>query len=190
MHALLKRLARLLLGDYAPYYIYAAGPAAPAQAGAPALRVAQVEQAALLASAEALLREQAGYGGESSVLFACFDGARMVGLCAYWHGARYRRRNFWPLQADEIKLVQIITLPDMRGRAVAATLIAQSHAILAAQGWRQAYARIWHSNTPSIRAFENAGWQRIALVVEIFPFGRKKAVRLVRRVRAASLKVE
>ena len=179
MKALLKKMLRLLFGDYAPYFIYAS----PAQlpVSAPSLRVAAVDRDRIAASADALIREQAGYAGEGAHAFACFDGERIVGVCFYWHGARYLTRNFWPLRDGEAKLVQIITLPEMRGRQVAQTLIAASVRELGAQGWQRAYARIWHSNTPSLRAFEKAGWRKIALVLELYPFARKKPLRLTYR---------
>jgi RimJ/RimL family protein N-acetyltransferase len=54
------------------------------------------------------------------------------------------------------------------------------------KGYRRLYARIWHSNHPSIATFEKAGWAYIALVIEVFPLGLKSPWRLVRRRRAAS----
>lgn len=38
-------------------------------------------------------------------------------------------------------------------------------------------ARIWHSNTPSIRAFTRAGWQRVATVAEVQPAGMRRNLR-------------
>lgn len=175
-----KALLRLVFRDYSLYRIYTCAttaPLAPRTAKSAALVVREVGLADLAASGDADIAEQSGYLGAGSHAFACFDGARIVGLCFYWHGARYLERNFWPLQAGQAKLVHIMTLPEMRGREVASTLIAESCRAMAAHGFDRNYARIWHSNTPSIRAFTRAGWQRVATVVEVQPAGTRRNLR-------------
>lgn len=170
----LKKLARTLLGEYGLYFIYQG----PGQAEKPpsdlknssAFTINPVEETAIEASDDPLIREQLPYLGEGTRAFGCFLGERLVGVCVYWYGERYLQRNFWPLDAGEAKLVQIVTIPEMRGRGVAGQLISHSCQQLLLTGFSQAYARIWHSNTPSLRAFERVGWKRIALVVEINPF--------------------
>lgn len=181
MKNLLKALARAVLGDYAPYYILESPPrqgAQPAQAGNPGYRVAPIDAESIRNCPDALIRDQANYAGAGSLAYACHHGDRIVGICFYWHGARYRTRNFWPLKAREAKLVQIITAPDMRGKKVAGTLIAASCAHVLGSGFDRACARVWHSNEPSLRAFYGAGWTRCALVLELNPLRRKKAMRL------------
>jgi GNAT superfamily N-acetyltransferase len=181
MKNLLKALARVVLGDYAPYYILECGPAQGAQpgpAGNARYRVAPIDEAAIRNCPDPLIREQANYAGADALAYACLDGDRIVGICFYWHGARYLTRNFWPLKPREAKLVQIITSPDMRGKKVAGTLIAASCTHVLAAGFERAYARVWHSNEPSLRAFYGAGWTRRALVLELNPLRRKKPMRL------------
>jgi RimJ/RimL family protein N-acetyltransferase len=177
MKALLKKLAHLLLGEYAAYYVYthpcAAGPVPPSP-----FAVRPVDADQIRAADDALLRAQAFYAGEGALTYACMDGTRMVGLCCYWHGERYRPRGFWPLRADEAKLVQIVTASDMRGRKVARAMLDATLPDVARHGFARAYARVWHSNTPSLRAFEGAGWQRVALVVELNPLRRRQPWRL------------
>jgi RimJ/RimL family protein N-acetyltransferase len=119
-----------------------------------------------------VLREQAGYAGDGAVAYACLDDDRVVGLCFYWYGERYRTRNFLPLAKHEAKLVQIITDPAMRGQGVAQKLIAYSSLDMSTRGFKRLLARVWHSNTPSRKAFEHAGWTRNGWVVEIDPFRR------------------
>jgi RimJ/RimL family protein N-acetyltransferase len=176
--ASLKKIAHALLGDYAIYYIYAC---TSAQAGAPVGKDFQVRQTyadEIEASTDPVIREQAGYAGDQSIAYASFDRDRMVGVCFYWFGERYRRRNFWPLREKEAKLVQIVTVADLRGRGVATELVVASSAKVLSQGFDCVYARIWHSNTPSLRAFQRAGWSRLALVVEINPFRLPRPWRL------------
>ncbi len=175
MKALLKRLAHAVLGDYSIYRVLqrpaGAGPA-PMPPQAAAFAIGPVQRADIEACAEQLLREQAFYAGEGARAYACRDGGRIVGLCFYWYGERYRPRGFWPLQEGQAKLVQIITAPDMRGRKVAQALVAASSADMAAQGFDTLFARVWHNNTPSLRAFAAAGWRPCALVVELNPMRR------------------
>ena len=181
MKSLLKRVAGALLGDYAPYQIYAieAAPAAadPPRAGG-GLVVREVDAAAIGASPDALVREQAGYAGEGARAYACLRDGRIVGVCFYWFGERYLKRNFWPLAEGEAKLVQIVVLPELRGQGIAAALVGGSARDMLGRGFGRAYARIWHSNTPSLRAFERAGWKRIAFMLEINPLRSKRPLRL------------
>lgn len=181
MKSLAKKLARAVLGDYSIYDVYARSPSANAQAGFAASNdvvVRPVDEPALRAQNDPSLREQSGYAGAGSLAYAAYVGDRMLGVCFYWFGDRYRTRNFWPLQADEAKLVQIWVHPDARGRGVATRLIAKSFEAVVEHGFRRSYARIWHSNTPSLKAFERAGWTRIARVVEVNPLRRKRPFRL------------
>ena len=176
MKAMLKKILRWLFGDYAAYHVYRNGAnlAAPANG----FTVRQIDAGDLQRSPDTDIGEQAFYLGEGAHGFGCFDGDALVGVCFYWHGQRYLKRNFWPLAEREAKLVQIITLPRMRGRSVAPTLIQESARAMQALGFTRTYARIWHSNTPSLRAFARAGWSRVATVIEVHPFSAARAVRL------------
>jgi RimJ/RimL family protein N-acetyltransferase len=123
------------------------------------------------------MQEQAGYAGEEALAYACMHEGQIVGLCFYWYGARYLQRNFWPLQSAEAKLVQIITSPRMRGKRVAGTLIASSCDDVMKRGFERVFARVWHSNEPSLRAFAGAGWWRCAKVFDVNPFRRPQPMR-------------
>lgn len=176
-----KKLTHLFLGDYSIYYVYtiAAHDSLPTLPDSSAsFSVSAVDESIIRASPDALIQEQLGYAGVGAHAYACFDGERIVGICFYWSGDRYLKRNFWPLKAGEAKLVQIISLPDARGRGVATRLVSASCQQLLGNGYTRVYARIWHSNTPSVRAFERAGWARIALVFEINPLRRSQPLRI------------
>jgi GNAT superfamily N-acetyltransferase len=179
--AALKKLARILVGDYAAYYIYASpdqGYGAPSTAERPDLRVAEVDVGTIQSCAEPLIRAQAHYLGPGAHAYACLLDEGIAAVCIYWFGERYRTRNFWPLREDEAKLVQVVTLPEMRGRGVATILIASSCRAMLERGFHRAYARIWHSNAPSLRAFDRAGWRRLALVLEVNPLRWPRPIRL------------
>lgn len=184
---LVKQLARTLLGNYSAYYVYSS----PDDGDTPSLgpisklnfSVRMIDDDTLQSSAEPLICEQAHYLGSESYAYACFLDNCVVGLCIYWFGERYKMRNFWPLNEGEAKLVQIVSVPKMRGRGVATVLIMSSCRDIIQKGFRRAYARIWHSNTPSLRAFERGGWTRVALVLEINPLRRQQPTRIVFRCR-------
>jgi len=181
MKSFLKRLLHLLFGEYAIYRIYTcptADSGALYSSKTPHFAVRQVDESELANSTDSLIREQTGYLGENSFAFACFDGERIVGVCFYWFGERYRKRNFWPLDEHQAKLVQIITLPEMRGREVASTLVAVSTYAMREKGFKRNFARIWHSNTPSLRAFTRAGWTYVTTVVEINPLRLRRPLRI------------
>lgn len=161
-----KCLARALLGDYGIYYVYRAT-ATPTTVSD--TTVGAIGAAEVAAARDELIAVQADYAGEGARAFAVCEHGTPLAVCFYWFGERYRQRGFWPLADDEAKLVQIVTAPGARGRGLATTLIAGSAAAMRDQGWSQLYARVWHSNDPSWRAFERAGWQRVALVVEVNP---------------------
>lgn len=176
-----KKLARACLGEYSIYYVYSRRldeDALSETNRSASFTLARVTMADISASPDPLIQDQSDYAGSGSKAYACIDGGRIVGVCFYWFGQRYLQRNFWPLKEHEAKLVQIISLPEARGRGVATALIAWSAQDMGRSGFRRAYARIWHSNTPSLSAFRKAGWTAVAVVVEINPFRQRRAIRV------------
>jgi GNAT superfamily N-acetyltransferase len=171
-----------MLRDYEIYWIFEwQCAAAPMHTPGAENRYAmtEVDEAAIRALPCALLREQAWYAGDGARAFlATLDGTP-AGLCFYWYGARYRTRNFWPLQPGQAKLVQVIVEPAHRGQGVAGALIARSAHVLANERFATLFARVWHSNAPSIAAFRRAGWRRRALVVTAVPAGIQHRLRVV-----------
>lgn len=179
MKAFLKSTAGLLMGEYAAYYIYKQELGQHASTALrPSVAIRPIEKSAFTAKINPLIMEQRAFFGEDSLAYACYEDDRIIAACFYWHGLRYLRRNFWPLRENEAKLVQIITLPEARGKGVAPVLIGDSFEDVAKKGFDTAYARVWHSNIPSHRAFEKAGWKKIALVFEINPFRRPRPIRI------------
>ena len=125
------------------------------------------------------------YAGDGAEAFACLVDGRIVGLCFFWFGERYRSRNYWPLDADEAKLVQIVTLPELRGKGVARGLIEYSTARMIERGRRRLFARVWFTNAPSAQAFRSAGWRQVAFVMRVNPLRRATPMRFVVGRRAA-----
>jgi GNAT superfamily N-acetyltransferase len=176
--SLLVKCARWLFGEYGLYFVYRLQAQNAAVVPAVTHALIRPQESDLLRSPRAILAEQAWYLGPECEAFALADDAGLAAVCFYWHGQRYRQRGFWPLTRGEAKLVQIVVDPSARGKGLAAQLIQASAAEMGRNGWQALYARIWHSNHPSLRAFERAGWERIAFVVEVFPFGWGRKLRL------------
>jgi GNAT superfamily N-acetyltransferase len=119
----------------------------------------------ILSSPSATIRGLAGFGGDEAAGFGAWSDGHLVSLCWFWWGERYRAaRTVWPIDGPAAKLVQISTEETFRGRGIAAGLIQYAAYKLQQQGMGPLYARIWHSNTPSIRAFRKAGWTPAAFV--------------------------
>ena len=182
-----KTIARVILGEYAAYYIYVSPDKSQDTHQFEARsnrKIRRIHQNEIESSNESLVRDQSFYLGEGALAYASYLDDQIAGLCIYWHGERYRKRNFWPLKDREAKLVQIVTLPGYRGAGIATELIILSCMDVLKNGFDKTYARIWHSNTPSIRAFERAGWSRLALVFELNPLRLNQPIRLRFRTRS------
>lgn len=164
-----KRLALLLLGDYAIYQLWRfdGRPAAAAMS----VRTIQPKD---LRNANPAIADAAWYFGEEAHAFGCFDGERLVGAAFYWHGRRYETRRTWSIPPGSSKLVHIVTDPDQRGRGVATALISASAAEMMGLGFRPLYAGIWHSHKASQGAFARAGWRRVGWLVRVNPLRRAR----------------
>jgi GNAT superfamily N-acetyltransferase len=166
----IRRVVRYLLGEYQIYWILAAPPKRVAAIPAVRIDIHEVSLESLTSANSPTIRDQVSYAGEEARVFVAEADGQPIGLCSYWYGERYRRRNFWPLRAGEAKLVQVIVDPLYRGRGIATALIDTSSALMRLAGFGRLYARVWHSNYPSLKAFKKADWRKVAFVVEISPF--------------------
>ena len=178
--SVLKKIAHALLGDYALYRIYASELNSQISYETPLLQFAQLESTAPLAESdsEAIRNLVAYYERELAFGFVARLKDTLVAACWFWAGSTYRKRNFWPLKEDEAKLVQISTHENFRGKGYAPLLLAYAAEAMRLQGYTKLFARVWHSNHASISAFEKAHWKYIAFVAEVYPLGKKKALRL------------
>jgi len=186
MKQFVRSVARRLLGPYALYRVYEhwePGPELSEPTGGE-VTLAQLEDADELdRSPDLALRGLAEYAGPDAFGFEARVDGSLAAACWFWAGERYKSRNFWPLQADEAKLIQITTAEQFRGRGIAPRLIRFASSRMYGLGYRRLYARIWHSNRASIVAFKKAGWREVAFVIEVAPLGIKRPWRLVLRRR-------
>lgn len=182
MKELLKSLFGKLLAEYSIYWIYQyPGPnnqasASPAEIMGQSIRRLTPED--VTNSASEVIRDQAGFLGEEAIAYGFIEGEDITAICVFWYAQRYAKRNFWPLKSGEAKLVQIITDPNFRGKGAATRLISAASASLLSGDFTTLYARVWHSNTPSIKAFERADWKRKALALELKPFKNKRGIKV------------
>lgn len=101
----------------------------------------------------------------------CFrvDDVNVCRLAILW-GMEYKKRNFIKLLEGEAKIISVETDEHYRGRGYAAKLLYACEGFAVSKGISHLYARIWHSNKSSIKAFEKSGWIKHATKVELSIF--------------------
>lgn len=177
LNRLLKVSFKAMFGDYELYGIFQ-GPGNSQALSAP-VEVIELSEEQLAKSPHQRIRRLAAYAGNDAKGFGILEDGSLVCGCWYWFGERYRsQRGFWPLESTDAKLVQITTAPGAEGRSLAKRLIAQSARSMANLGFERLFARIWIGHKASERAFEAAGWLRIATVVVLHPPWAKRPLRL------------
>ena len=168
----LKRLMKYLFDDYELYRIFQS-PDRSSLPIDPDVYILDDAHSELLASSESF-RDLGQYLGDSAVTFTLMVGSELASVAVYWYGERYRIfRGFIRLERHEAKLIEIETAERFRGRGLAGRLIRASSTIMHQRGFGRLYARIWHNNRNSIRAFTKADWKQIAFVAG-FRIGRRR----------------
>jgi len=174
----LKAAARLLLGPYRFNRIYrsASTEIEPDRPHGVGLRRLEDVPPPSMASAE--LRDRFGFGGHDADGYGLYVDGCLAAACWFWGRERFNDPLLWSLGGDEAALVDVITAPIYRGRGLAPVLIRYASAEMRRAGRNSLYAWIWHTHHASYHAFEKAGWQQVAWVLEIHPFGMRRAIRL------------
>lgn len=177
-----KRAAATLFGEYELYHILRSpelDTLLSPGTHSPVLDISELHEPDECAASESgELRTLSTQFGAESIVLGVRDHGRLVGGAVVWYGDRYaNQRGFWPLQADEAKLVNIVVEQKLRGRGIAASLIAAVEHAAMLRGFRRVYARVWHSHSSSVRAFQKAAWCKSAFVVVCRPFGLARPFR-------------
>jgi RimJ/RimL family protein N-acetyltransferase len=156
----LRALVRVIATDYWNGWLYVLETcqAPPVEVG---VRYRILEEPGEVAGSphEEISKQSAPLEGDTWGFGAWQDG-EIAAVC--WFHARdtYRRRGgMLRLANDEAELGQITTAVAFRSRGLATELIRYGAWEMRSTGFRRLYARIWHDNTASIRAFERAGWK-------------------------------
>ena len=163
----LKTLAHIVFGEYALYEIYALSlnHAEPTKTFERDLVLAPILDPAELAAAPAEeVRQLARYAGPDAACFAAWKQGKMAAACWFWFGETYKQRNFWPLGEGEAKLVQITVDQEFRGQGIARQLLRYAADVMRQRDFKQLFARIWHSNLASIKAFDWTSLRKTRLV--------------------------
>ncbi len=155
----MKSLLNFVFSSYDIFQIFSLNKKSPKLTLTDGFEFIELNATALAQYSGALLDKNKSYLGTESKGFACIHEQQIVGLCFFWSGQRYQKRNFIKLAPDQAKLVQIETLESMRGQGIAPNLIKYAAANMLNHNFNTVYARIWHSNTSSIKSFTKAGWQ-------------------------------
>ena len=168
MKKILHALMQLLLGDYALYQVFSITLEKdfPEPLDKKGFRFAEIDSRDLLKNADPEIAHTEEYFGQQSYGFGIWQEEQLVSVCWYWYGERYKNRGFWPLEFHEAKLVEIVTADKAQGNGLASSLLVYSLGKMFEHGFTRCYARIWHSNRPSLRIFTKTQWQRIALVFQ------------------------
>ena len=171
MLGLLQKLVRTLLGNYYLFRIYRLDLSSAPPVCDPGFTI----------FSEPYDGEPENYAGPDSYGFAYEENGKRLCHCWVWYGERYRTRNFWPLKENEAKLIALETDETARGRGLAPKLLEYAAGKMGERGFNSLYARIWHSNQASVKAFEKAGLRYYALVVEFDLLAKRCRVILPRR---------
>ena len=170
--ARLARGVRGVLCDYRLNWIYASpsrmGPVV-LPPGLEARPLASADLGHFARSADAQARKVPGYHESGASGFVLAEWGRApLGAAHYCGRDRYPHDAIWPLASDQLALVDIVMLPEARGRGLAAPLIAAATGqALADGGQGSAICFIWWNHRASLRAFRRAGWRAIGFSVEL-----------------------
>ena len=170
----LRAILRLLLGEYEIYRVLQILPGSLQECASARRHVIRRlnNPDELSACLDPELSALSRYAADEAVCFVAQGQHGIVAACWFWYGKTYSRRNFWPLQEREAKLVQINTSAQHRNRGIAQDLIRYGCEQMFLAGFHRLYARVWHSDSASLTAFKKVGWEEVAIVVTMQTLGR------------------
>jgi RimJ/RimL family protein N-acetyltransferase len=157
-----KRLLHIIARDYWNGYLYVIEPdaaVAPHERRVHCEELQDIDEAARSPHEE--LRRQAWTRDTDTEVFGAWVGRELAAICWFQARETYRRRGgLFDLKDDEAELAQVTTALTYRGQGIAGDLIRYGVSRMGALGFNRLYAKIWHDNVESLRAFERAGWRR------------------------------
>jgi len=114
--------------------------------------------------------------GDAWAFGAWVDG-QLAGVCWFQARETYRRRGgLFDLSPQEAELAQISTAAAFRRQGVATALIRYGAARMGGKDFQRLYAKIWHGNIASVKAFESAGWHFRMRFFSLRLFGMNKPI--------------
>jgi GNAT superfamily N-acetyltransferase len=106
--------------------------------------------------------------------YGAWAAGKLAGVCTFEWGHEYR--GYYALKSGEAELVDIFTTAEVRGRGVAAALIGFGTTSMHRLGFRTLYAKIWHNNIASVKAFRKAGWTKRCFFIHLEPDEWNRAI--------------
>jgi GNAT superfamily N-acetyltransferase len=129
-----------------------------------------VDLHALETSANCDFRKLTGFARLGAECFGAYDGDQVAAVCGVWSGeASNSNRGYMAMSLRDSELVHVYTSPAFRGRGIASDLIRFATYAVRSKGTKRVFARVWHSNRASVRAFEKAGWSQIYFAIQLSP---------------------
>jgi GNAT superfamily N-acetyltransferase len=173
----LKEAATFLLGPYRLNRLYRLGPSAAEQQVPDGISIERLEGLSPESIASAELRDRFSYSGHDAYGYGLSFEGSLAAVCWFWGPLRFHDPLLWSLEDGEAILVDLVTASAFRGRGLASVLIRYASTDMRRAGWKSLYTWMWHTHRASYQAFERAGWHQIAWVLEIHPFGSRRALR-------------
>lgn len=178
MLELVKRLVRHLVQDYRLNWVLASTGAQSLLELPAMLDFASLDPMGLLmiaASTDLPFRKALGYDRLGARGYALSEKGVPVSVAHFVDAARYENASIWPLRADEVALLNIVTQETAQGRGYAPILISHATPAMLSTRYTRAIAFVWWNHRASLRAFRRAGWHRIGFSVEVI--GKNGGVR-------------
>ncbi len=176
----LKSLGKLLLGGYEINRMYHSPPLHEHFVCPDGAHFATIETTRQVAGCEyPEISRHAWYTSKPGHSYGAWENGRLVCFCTYWTNTEDNLpRRFRNIRDDEIVMVDLITAESARGKGLSVQMMAFSASELKKLGYRRCLTWIWHSNHPSIRAFEKAGWIYDYFLIELPWRGEKDRIRI------------
>ena len=177
--AIARRIGRLLFGKYQLYRVYRLDrPTQPASLSADqsVVQLGNDEFAELSAHADHSVRKSVGFDGPGVTAYGLREQGRLASVAFFINREAYYSDSVWPLKPGEAALIELVTLPEQRGKGLAPLLIGHASADMFDRGSSRLYSWLWWTNQPSERAFQKAGWRYTAFSAQFHPFGRTKPI--------------
>lgn len=175
---LAKRLVRHVVHDYRLNWIFASDdtpsvPKLPAEIDFAPLDDTALQRIATTTDPQ--FRKALGYDRIGATGFVLSTHGEPLSAAHFVDLSLYENATIWPLGADEVALLNIVTQDAAQGYGYAPILIAHATAAMLSPRYRRAIAFIWWNHRASLRAFTRAGWHRIGFSIGIV--GRNGVVR-------------
>jgi len=184
LKAFAKKVASVMFGGYRLNRIYTFDLAEIQSGGTVDAELRRFSDPAVMeASRDARMRDHSWFAGPNAYCFGLWVDGELACSCIYWNQHRFTDTKIWSIGSDEVAMVDLLTVPGYRGRGYASALVRHTQRELSSLGFKRLVTWVWHTNTPSIATFDNTGWRYVAFVMEVFPFGLHRSIRLCFRKR-------